>query len=95
MGEQTLKQFTPPTDWSGKTFGQRVRERRTELNITQEDLTLFMSHEGVEFSQSFLSQIENDRFDPNRIGVEKAMALCSALNMSFGNLFWGLQDQEK
>jgi transcriptional regulator with XRE-family HTH domain len=79
-------------DSNGKTFGQRVRERRLELEMTQDDLVLAITFWGVEFSQPFLSQIENDRFDGGKIGVDKAYALCSCLNITFEKLFWGLTD---
>jgi DNA-binding XRE family transcriptional regulator len=92
MEEQTLKPYMPLMDLNGKTFGQRVRERRLELGWTQDDLALGISFRGVEFSQSFLSQIENDRYDPNRIGVEKAIALCAVLDKPFRELFWGLTE---
>jgi len=79
-------------DLNGKTFGQRVKERRIERGMTQWDVVIVISSIGVEFSQPFLSQIESDKIDPNKIGVEKAHALCLAIKMPFSKLFWGLTD---
>ena len=79
----------PRTDLNGRTFGQRVKARRVELELTQEDLIALINDEGIEFSQPFLSQIENDKFDPDKIGVAKAMALLFGLDVSLEDLFWG------
>ncbi len=71
---------------AGETIGERVRRRRRELGITQEELA-----ESAGVNQGYISQIERGLASPRRRTVD---ALAVALNMPQGVLLGGGADHD-
>ncbi len=64
------------------TMGSRIRNRRKELGLTQEELAL-----KTELSQGYLSQLESDGFNPTapvivKLATELKMPLEKLLGMN-------------
>ncbi len=60
------------------TLGQKIRNRRAELGLTQKELS-----EKSGISQPYISLLEKDRFNPSAVSVLK---LSKALSMSMEEL---------
>lgn len=60
------------------TFGQKVKNRRKELRMTQVELAL-----KTHLSQGYISQLERDGFNPTAPVI---MRLASALDLSIDRL---------
>lgn len=63
------------------SFGEKIRQRREELGLTQEDL---IANIGVELSRQAVSKWECDETYPT---VEKLLVLAAELDISLDTLF--------
>jgi putative transcriptional regulator len=63
-----------------RSLRNRVREQRTELRLTQEQLG-----QAVSLTRQSIIAIEQGRFTPS---VHTALILAAALNTSVDKLFW-------
>ncbi|NMI07777.1 helix-turn-helix transcriptional regulator [Paenibacillus sp. SZ31] len=61
-------------------FGEIIRNRRLELNISQENLAL-----KADMDRSYISEIERGHKNPS---LSKILALSSALELSVSELFY-------
>ncbi len=68
------------------TLGQKIKNRRDELRLTQEELAL-----KAQLSQPYLSQLEKGTFDPT---APMIVRLAVALEMSADELL-GMNDVKK
>ena len=68
------------------TLGNRIKNRRKEMKLTQEELA-----EKTELSQGYISQLEKSGFDPTAPVIIK---LAVALEMSADELL-GIDDVKK
>ena len=67
-------------------IGERIRQRRRKLKLTQENLRVKMELENVYVTRSHLSRIENGESLPV---ASEIIALCTVLNVSFRWLLLG------
>ena len=67
------------TDW-----GERIRERRKQLNLTQKGLVAYIGH-GMD--QSTLSKIENGKVGPHGITDGMKWRIAGALGTTVDRLF--------
>lgn len=66
------------------TLGNRIRNRREELGLTQPELA-----DKAKASQSYISRLEQDKLRPS---MRKLLDLSSALNMSIDEM---LKDERR
>jgi len=69
------------------TMGERVRHRRTQLGLTQDDLA-----QKAGISKSFLSDLENDK---RSIGAETLLDLGQAMGVSLDFLMTGEASEDQ
>lgn len=67
-------------------FGRRVRILRDDMKLSQPELAEKVVDQGVSFTQSYLSKLENGEKVPNG---EVVMALAAALETTTDFLFFG------
>ncbi len=70
-------------------IGQRLRQRRTRLGLTQENLRARMEADFVYVTRARFSRMEIGELLPNAAEV---VALCSALDVSLSWLLLGRED---
>lgn len=68
------------------TFGQKVKNRRKELGMTQEELA-----ERTQLRQNYISRVECNKFEPTATVI---VVLAKALSMSADELL-GMNDIRK
>lgn len=68
------------------TLGNRIRNRREELRLTQNEIA-----ERTQLRQNYISRIENDKFEPTATVI---VLLAKALDMPVGELL-GISDTKK
>ena len=68
------------------TFGQKVKNRRKELGMTQEELA-----ERTQLRQNYISRVECNKFEPTATVI---MVLAKALTISADELL-GMNDVKK
>ncbi len=68
------------------TLGNRIRNRREELGLTQNEIA-----EKTHLRQNYISRLENDKFEPTATVI---VLLAKALNMPVGELL-GINDIKK
>lgn len=73
-----------------KAIGTRVRQRRLQLNLTQEEVRARMELEQVHVSRTQFSRIE---LGESLLNAAEIVALVAALNSSFGWLLTGQKEQ--
>lgn len=83
MEDATPKHSMQQEDSTG-SFGEKIRDRRRELGLTQHELVERVTKHGIEISQPFLSQVENGKFSD--IGSKRLSAIASSLNLSMEDL---------
>lgn len=68
-----------------REFGRRVRERRLELALSQEDLA-----ERADLHRTYISSLEQGR---RNVAVRNVVRLAEALEMDPGDLLRGLKSE--
>lgn len=70
-----------------ETLGNRLKERRTELGLTQAELA-----EACGVTRKTVNTVENGIFVPSAL---LALKLARALEVAPGDLFWIVEDEER
>lgn len=87
QGHQDAEAATPPVSEASTEFGRRVRERRTELGVSQEKLA-----HGTALHWTYISQVERGLKNPTLVSI---LRLAEALEAEPGDLVRGLKAPEK
>lgn len=72
-----------------KAIGERIRQRRTQLDLTQDDLLARVEVNEVHISRTQFSRIENGHLLANAAEI---VALAAALNVTCGWLLLGHEE---
>ena len=77
---------SPPVSLAAQTFGERVRARRQELGLTQEQLA-----EACGLHWTFIGQVERGR---RNISLHNILKIAAGLQLDPGELVRGLEVPE-
>ena len=69
------------------SFGPDVRKQRLIRRLTQQNLVDLVYMKGTPFSQSWLSQIENERVPIGELKMELIVTLCEVLRLNADDYF--------